>query len=190
MSTIEWPISTYDLSKLLGLKESTIRVKKKQLEHILVEGVDFSRGDLGIKYVPPWSIIWYKSGAIKLARCSRSEKARAFLESEGILDRVEVSDESRTIETICQAIKGFTEFRQQYPVGPYQIDMYLPNLKMAVECDERRHSGYLKFEEDIREQFIIQKIGCSFERYDPAYPKQVGEIINTIFQAILKGQPA
>ena len=186
MSTIEWPISTYDLSKVLGLNESTIRVKKKQLEHILVEGVDFSRGNLR----SPWSINWNKSGATTLARCSRSEKARAFLESEGILDRVEVSDESRTIETICQAIKGFTEFRQQYPVGPYQIDMYLPDLKMAVECDERRHSGYLKFEEDIREQFIIQKIGCSFERYDPAYPKQVGEIINTIFQAILKGQPA
>ena len=116
--------------------------------------------------------------------------ARLFLEGEGILDRVEVAEESKTIDEICEAIKGFTEFRQQYPVGPYKIDMYLPDLKIGVECDERGHAGYSEFKEAIREQFIVQQIGCRFERYDPAYPRQVGKIINTIFKAIFKEPPA
>ena len=187
-NAIKWPITTYHLSKLLGLKENTIRVKKKQLEHILIEGEDFFRDYSGVKNAPPWSIFWHKRGAIKLALHSRNVKAHELLENEGILKRVKVADESKTIETICNAIKGFTEFRQQYQVGPYRIDMYLPELKIAVECDERGHSGYSKFEEDIREQFIVQKTGCRFERYDPVYPKQVGKIINIIFQAILKEQ--
>lgn len=188
-NAIKWPITTYHLSKLLGLTENTIRSKKKQLEYILVEGEDFSRDNLGEKYVPPWAVTWHRSGAIKLALRSRSFNARAFLESERILDRVEVAEESRTLETICHAIKGFTDFRQQYPVGPYKVDIYLPDLNIVVECDERGHSGYSQFKEVIREQFIIQRIGCRFERYDPAYPNQVGKNINTIFQAILKESP-
>jgi very-short-patch-repair endonuclease len=87
---------------------------------------------------------------------------------------------------ICHAIKGFTEFRQQYPVEPYKVDIYLPNIDMAVECDERGHTRYSPLEEIVREQFIIQRLACSFERYDPAHPDQVGNIINKIFKAILK----
>jgi hypothetical protein len=67
MDKIEWPINTYSLSKLLGLNENTIRVKKKQLGHILIEDKDFSRDNRGQRYVPPWAVIWYRSGAIKLA---------------------------------------------------------------------------------------------------------------------------
>lgn len=192
MSTIDWPINNFELSKLLGLAETTIRVKQKQLKHMLSDGVDYTRADLGIKYAPTLSTVWHKSGAIKLALRCRSEKARLFLESEEILNRVEVADESRTIEIICEAIKGFTKFRQQYPVGPgpYIIDIYLPDLKMAVECDERGHAGYSKLKEYIREQFIVEQIGCHFKRYDPAYPSQVGQIINAIFKAIRDEVPA
>ena len=186
MNAIKWPITTYHLSKLLGLSENTIRSKKKQLGGKLIEEKDFSRDGLGEKYVPPWALIWHKSGAIKLALRSRSGEARAFLESERILDSVEVSDESRTIETIHYAVKGFTELRQQYPIGPYKVDIYLPDLNIVVECDEQGHSGYSQFKEEIREQFIAQEIGCKFIRYDPIYPKQVGKIINTIFREIFK----
>jgi len=190
MSTVDWPISNFELSILLGLAETTIRVKQKQLKHMLSDGVDYTRADLGIKYAPTLSTVWHKNGAIKLALRCRGEKARLFLESEGILNRVEVADESRTIEMICEAIKDLTEFRQQYPVGPYKIDVYLPDLKMAVECDERGHTGYSKLKEYIREQFIVEQIGCHFKRYDPAYPSQVGQIINAIFKAIRDEVPA
>lgn len=187
MNAIEWPIDTYNLSKLLGLNENTIRVKKKQLENILIEGEDFSRDNRGKRYVPPWAVIWHRSGATKLALRSRSTKARAFLEDEHILERVEVADESKTVEMICHAIEGFTEVRQQYPVGPYKVDIYLPDLGMAVECDERGHASYSPLKEIVREQFIVQSLACTFERYDPAHPNQVGDIINAIFKAILKG---
>ena len=190
MNTIDWPISNTILAKLLGLSENTIRVKQKQYGHILKKGVDFSRADLGVKYAPTLMTVWYKSGAIKLALRSRKATAREFLESEEIVDRVEVAEESRTLDIICTAIKGFTKFSQQYQVGPYKLDMYLKDLKIAVECDECGHTSYSEIEEIIREQFIMEELGCQFLRYDPVYPAQVGKVINSIFRAIKNSQSA
>jgi len=181
---IEWPLSNYNLSKLLGLSETTIRVKQKQLKHILINGMDYSKADLGIKYAPTLSTVWYKDGAIKIALRCRSEKARLFLESQGILNRVEVADESKSLEVICEAVKDFTKFQRQYSIVPYKIDLYLPEIKLAIECDERGHADYSNFMEDHRERYIVEKISCKFKRYNPAYPGQVGQIINFIFREI------
>lgn len=185
MNTIEWPIQNSTLAGLLGLSETTIRTKQKQLGHILQEGVDFSRKDLGVPYAPTLMTVWHRSGAIKLALRSRQAKAREFLESEEIVNSVEVSDESRTLDIICEAIKGFTVYYRQYSVGPYKIDLYLRNLKIAVECDEMSHSSYPKLDEAIREQYVSEELDCKFIRYNPAYPIQVGGIINTIFRTII-----
>ena len=184
MNTIEWPIQNSILAGLLGLSKTTIRTKQKQLGHILKEGLDFSRKDLRVPYAPTLMTVWHKSGAIKLALRSRQAKAREFLESEGIVNRVEVSDESQTLDIICEAIKGFTNYYRQYSVGPYKIDLYLRDLKIAVECDEMNHSSYSELDEAIREQYVKEKLDCKILRYDPAYPMQVGGIINTIFHTM------
>lgn len=97
---------------------------------------------------------------------------------------LKLANESRTLDIICEAIKGFTRHYRQYTVGPYKIDLYLRDLKTAVECDERQHSSYSQLDEAIREQYIKEKLDCEILRYDPAYPKQVGGIINYVFRAI------
>ena len=186
MNTIKWPIRNSILASLLGLAESSIRAKQKQIGHKLKEGVHFSRVDLKVPNAPTLMTVWYREGAIKLALRCRKAKAHEFLESEGVIDREEVSDESRTLDTICEAIKGFTPHSRQYPVGPYKIDLYLRDLKIVVECDEMKHRTYSKLNEAIREQFIKEKLDCKFLRYDPARPEQVGGIINKIIRSILR----
>ena len=170
----------------MGLAESSIRAKQRQISHKLKEGVDFSRVDLKVPNAPTLMTVWHRTGAIKLALRCRKAKAREFLENEGVIDREEVSDESKTLDIICEAIKGFTHHFRQYPVGPYKIDLYLSDLKMAVECDEMNHRTYSELNEAIREQFIKEKLDCKFLRYDPAFPEQVGVIINQIIRSIIR----
>ena len=181
MSQIKWPISNTELAELLGYAVSAIRSRKRRLKDRLIEGDDFSYKDRGATY----TIIWYESGAVKLASTSRKAKAKAFLQKLGIVERTEVSDESRTLDIICAALEGLTTCQQQYPVigSRFRIDLYLPELRIAVECDERGHSSYPKQKERIRQQWIEKQLNCRFERYDPNVPTDVGHLIKRLFRA-------
>lgn len=56
------------------------------------------------------------------------------------------------------------EYKTQYSVDKYKIDLYFPASKLAIECDECFHI-FQKEEDQIREQYIIDKMGCKFLRY-------------------------
>lgn len=55
----------------------------------------------------------------------------------------------------------------QHAVGSYKVDLYFPEYKLCVECDENGHMGYSAQLEKTRETFISETIGCVFIRYDP-----------------------
>jgi very-short-patch-repair endonuclease len=68
------------------------------------------------------------------------------------------------IRTAFSCIKSFHQFK----CGPYRIDLYFPDYKLAVECDEKDHR-YKKqaIADNERQMYIEAKLGCSFIRYDP-----------------------
>lgn len=55
----------------------------------------------------------------------------------------------------------------QYPVGKYKVDLYLKTHKIAIECDEHNHSDRNKVNEVERQQYIENKLGCIFYRFNP-----------------------
>lgn len=55
----------------------------------------------------------------------------------------------------------------QFYCSGYRIDLYLAKPRVAIEIDERDHSGYCKKNEAKREQTIKNALGCSFIRFDP-----------------------
>jgi very-short-patch-repair endonuclease len=59
---------------------------------------------------------------------------------------------------------------QQYPVHgrKYRIDLYFPEYRVAVECDEGHHETKTGKEKDRRrENLLKQTLDCEFYRFDP-----------------------
>ena len=79
-----------------------------------------------------------------------------------------------------------TQFTVDNTVGKYKIDLYFPDYKIAVECDEEFHK--INKEKDIeRQKFIENKLQCQFIRYSPdADDFCIFAVIADIREAILK----
>lgn len=75
-------------------------------------------------------------------------------------------------ETVGQLIKVFDykEYKLQYSIGTYRIDLYFPNEKLAIECDEYGHKDRNSEYEKDRELFIKNELKCNFIRYNPDDP--------------------
>ncbi len=72
-------------------------------------------------------------------------------------------------ETIGQLITAFKclNFKTQYAVGDYKIDLYFPEYKLAIECDEFNHMNRDSEYEKSREEYIKTSLECKFIRYNP-----------------------
>ena len=57
------------------------------------------------------------------------------------------------------------KFRRQYSVGPYIIDFYCPELKLAIEIDGESHYREGAEEKDIIRQQWIESFGIRFLRF-------------------------
>ena len=56
------------------------------------------------------------------------------------------------------------KFRRQHSVGPYVLDFYCPELKLAIEVDGISHDTPEAREYDKRRQAIIETYGIRFLR--------------------------
>jgi very-short-patch-repair endonuclease len=96
--------------------------------------------------------------------------------------------EAQTLERIMAAFQGLRMITQ-YTVLKYRIDLYFPDYKLAVECDELHHR-YNADADRAREADIQQHLqGCSFIRYEPLQPNfDVLKVINEIVLHIVEWQ--
>lgn len=79
------------------------------------------------------------------------------------LDLCESEFEKDVLRDIVQ--HGF-EVIPQYPVGGYRIDLVVvtPYGRIAVECDGDRYHGIDQYEDDIRRQRVLERLGWTFWR--------------------------
>lgn len=95
--------------------------------------------------------------------------------------------EEKTIPYIIESFKDVYDPIYQYKVGNYFIDLYIPELNLAIECDENGHRFYDKTKELEREQYIKNKLGCEFIRYNPNDKNfKVTDVVNEIIKYALK----
>lgn len=184
---IDWPLRNSKVAKLLGIKEATIRSYQSQERYAsqLIKGEDFLRKNLGVKRAPTLMTVWTKQGVIKLAGFSRSRKAKIFLEKQGLTKRKRSSIESNTLDIVEAALDGFAICKRQYNVDFYRIDLYLPEYKLAIECDEFGHASRSEWTETGRQSYLEIKLGCEFIRFNPnEVDFNIGKVINKIFQKI------
>lgn len=65
-------------------------------------------------------------------------------------------------------IKVFSKekYIHQFSILSYRIDLYFPEYKLAIECDEK--TGHKNIEEDlIRQNKIEKELNCTFIRFTP-----------------------
>ncbi len=97
---------------------------------------------------------------------------------------IDITKEQRTIGQIRRAFQHLRTV-QQYKVGPYYIDLYFPDYRIAVECDEEGHRRYSPKDERKRQNYIEQELNCTFVRYNPdASNFNVGDVINQIIMLV------
>jgi len=74
-------------------------------------------------------------------------------------------NETKILDNFAKQI-GYKIIRQ-YLVNGYALDGYIPELKLAIEVDERRHfdiKGNLKEKDINRQKRIEKKLNCNFMR--------------------------
>lgn len=83
-------------------------------------------------------------------------------------------------------LQGF-KFRRQYGVGPYIVDFYCPELKLAIELDGESHYLEGADKQDQKRQAMIESAGISFIRFTnrDVYERLEG-VIEKILEKIMK----
>ena len=75
--------------------------------------------------------------------------------------------ENSTIGFITNSFKEIAEMKRQQAIGKYKVDLYFPEYKLIVECDENGHSDRDIDDERIREEFLIA-LGNKMIRFNPS----------------------
>ena len=176
-----WPMSINNLCKNFDLNRDTVHTHKRRY---LTEGTDYF-----IEGSRPFRTCYFKrNGALKIFEHSRSEKGIRYLKKFG--KSPYPKEEHLYINTIKYAVLGFDIPKKEFLVKTlnknFKIDLYLKNIKLAIECDEHDHYAQ-EYSKDLRkrEEDIFKEIGCRFLRFNPHEPDfNVGEVINVIFHYI------
>lgn len=82
------------------------------------------------------------------------------------LNLIHTSKEQEFIGAI-KTVFAHYHHQTQFSIGKYRIDLYFINLKIAVECDELGHRDRDPVEEEERQRFIEDQLGCTFFRFNP-----------------------
>jgi very-short-patch-repair endonuclease len=105
-----------------------------------------------------------------------------------MINPVLMSLENSTIGFIQNTLDGIVNVQRQYKIGSYFIDAYIPEIKIAIECDELAHKDYKSENEVARETYIKQTLGCKFVRFNPSEKEfDFSTILNILFKEIALG---
>lgn len=159
ISNIRHSIINYDKNKKISIKEKTTN---------------------GIKPTNYLSI----DGILKLLSKSRKVETINFCEKININTNLYLygCTEADAFKCILESFEG-ENMIMQYGVDNYRIDLYFVDKKLAIECDEQHRNIEV---DNIREEYIKNKLGCTFIRFKP-YEKDfsVYKVINQIYKILI-----
>lgn len=74
--------------------------------------------------------------------------------------------ENQTIGFIENSFQGVIVSKRQHIIGIYKVDLYFPEYKLGIECDEYNHIDRTNENEKCREDYIVS-LGNTLIRFDP-----------------------
>ena len=123
-------------------------------------------------------------GLKKVLASSKKPNAAQLSESLGLGMCIYTRVEASHIGNIRKAFKDVLSI-DEYAVGKYNVDLYFPSLNLVIECDQNNHNHYNRQTEKERENYIKDKLGCTFIRFNPDEPGfMIGDVIYKISRFI------
>ena len=168
----------------------TRKMEKKAIQRLVTRKYRLRFGDLFVdlknKHLHHNTVLLNEAGLrLFLTRCKKPE-AVEFARSLGINieNSLCMSKEQDTLSCIMKAFDG-EEMKCQFNVDGYRIDLYFPEYKLAIECDEFDHNDRDIEYEVKRQKYIEEKLKCSFIRFNPDAPDfNIFRVINRIYQQL------
>jgi very-short-patch-repair endonuclease len=167
-----------DVCEVLGIvnnRDALSRLDEDEKNTVIING--------GNKGNPNMSII-NEFGLKRLLSRSHKPESKKLAKKLGLI--LVTTKEQDTLETIINSLQDIIEYKTQFQIDKYRIDLYIPSLNLAIECDENNHKDRNIEYEQKREDEIKDLLNCEFIRFNPDDPNfNIGEIINKIFKIIL-----
>lgn len=167
-----------DVCKILGLRN--VSASKSQIKNnkmMMLETTDRMNRKQLATFID-------ENGALQLIAKSRKQEAIKLAEKLNlkIMGVLALTKEQQTLGIIQNSFKHL-EQKPQHKVGNYIIDLYFPELKLAIECDENGHFSYSHKDDLRRQRYIEECLGCNFIRFNPdKIGFEIGQVINQIIK--------
>jgi very-short-patch-repair endonuclease len=147
---------------------------------------------VGISGIPYRNYVTF-NGLKEIVATSRKSMAQtiALDLNMGVIDSHvhRVTVETRTINFIMECFQG-QKMITQYSFDSYRVDLYFPDFKIVVECDEdpTHYSSPIQINHDKNRQLYIERnFHVRFIRYRPFQESfKISSVVNEIFNSINK----
>ena len=148
----------------------------------------------GIKIPPidPRTILITRDGAIEMLIKTRkriSPDVLYILKKFNIdtTNRKCLTKEQQTLTSIANTFKT-EKFEDQYKIGKYYLDLYFPEYKIVVECDENGHADRKPENERERMDFVNKKLDINdsnWIRFNPdEHDFDMSKVIGRVYRKI------
>jgi very-short-patch-repair endonuclease/prophage antirepressor-like protein len=161
----------FEITTLLGYKKPTsalINVSKSNK----IEFRDYP----GVKkpILDPQTILITRDGAIEILIKTRKRLTPDVLHilktfHIDTTNRKCLTKEQQTLSSIANTFKA-EKIEDQFKVGNYYLDMYFPEYKLVIECDENGHADRKPCDERERMDFVNKELGTkdnNWIRFNP-----------------------
>jgi very-short-patch-repair endonuclease len=99
-----------------------------------------------------------------------------------------LTKEQQTLSSIANSFKT-EKIEDQFKVGNYYLDMYFPEYKIVIECDENGHSDRKPYKERERMDYVNKEFGIDdshWLRYNPdEHDFDLSRVIGRIYNRII-----
>jgi very-short-patch-repair endonuclease len=180
----------YEVAALLGYKNPAEIIKKNVSKSNQLIFRDYP--GVKIPKLDPRVILITRDGVIEILLKTRKRITPDVLH---ILKKFNIettnkkclTKEQQTLSAITNAFKT-EKFEDQYKIGKYYLDLYFPEYKIVVECDENGHTDRKPGDERERMDFVNEKLNIDdsyWIRFNPdEYDFDVSKVIGRIYRKI------
>ena len=161
------------VAEILGIKNVRDNVSKMNSNQVIkltnsdLEGVEFRKlNNRGENFLTERGLSILISKTNKISSSEKQSIIESFRNNGYNIVLIALSrDEIEFLDLLESVLESFGyNCIRQYKCNSYRIDLYIEDLKVAIEYDENSHNGYSYESQEGRQKEIEESLGCRFIR--------------------------
>lgn len=179
-----------DIAEILGDRDALNLTRGLDDDYITKNIINTNGGNQNMLFISKEGLHQVLSKSRKL-NIDKKKQIYKWLTDEKFIDTITSScKEEEFINKLIEVLKplGLKSFKKQFKISKYRIDLYLPELNIAIEYDENNHKGYTYEQQEGRQKEIEENLGCKFIRItdNKTDEHNIGYVINKMFDELIK----